>query len=96
MLVILLTGCTETIKEGKEVVTNQETGQTLTANILCKPEEQHKCDNRALLKSLMEQSGLRSIKNEWWHYQKKGDTSIYPLIRVCDIEGSVCYGKDVK
>lgn len=62
----------------------------------CKPEEQHKCNNRALLKSLMEQSGLRSIKNEWWHYQKKGDTSHYPLIRVCDIEGSVCYGKDVK
>ena len=41
MLFLLLTGCTETIKEGKEVVTNQETGQTLTANILCKPEEQN-------------------------------------------------------
>lgn len=40
LLFLLLTGCTETIKEGKEVVTNKETGQTLTANILCKPEEQ--------------------------------------------------------
>ena len=57
----------------------------------CKLEEQYKCDNRALLKSLMEQAGLRSIKNEWWHYQKKGDTSKYPLIRVCDTKGSVCY-----
>ncbi len=62
----------------------------------CKPEEQHKCDNRALLKSIMEQAGFRSIKNEWWHYQKPGDLSEYPLIRICDIKGAVCYGKDVK
>ena len=34
---LLCTGCTETLKDGKEVVTNKETGQTLTANILCKP-----------------------------------------------------------
>ncbi len=41
LLFLLLTGCTEQIKDGKEVVTNKETGQTLTANILCKPEEQN-------------------------------------------------------
>ncbi len=62
----------------------------------CKPEEQHKCDNRALLKSIMEQAGFRSIKNEWWHYQKPGDLSEYPLIKICDTKGSVCYGKNVK
>lgn len=39
LLFLLCTGCTETIKDGKEVVTNKETGQTLTSNILCKPED---------------------------------------------------------
>ncbi len=39
LLFLLCTGCTETIKDGKEVVTNKETGQTLTSNILCRPEE---------------------------------------------------------
>ena len=39
LLFLLLTGCTETLKDGKEVVTNKETGQTLTSNILCKPED---------------------------------------------------------
>ena len=37
LLFLLCTGCSETIKDGKEVVTNKETGQTLTSNILCKP-----------------------------------------------------------
>lgn len=37
ILLILCTGCTQTLKDGKEVVTNKETGQTLTSNILCKP-----------------------------------------------------------
>lgn len=37
---VLCTGCTETLKDGKEVVTNKETGQTLTANILCKPNDE--------------------------------------------------------
>ena len=39
LLFLLCTGCTETIKDGKQVVTNKETGQTLTSNILCKPED---------------------------------------------------------
>ena len=39
LLFLLCTGCTETLKDGKEVVTNKETGQTLTSNILCKPED---------------------------------------------------------
>ena len=34
---ILCTGCTKQLKDGKEVITNPATGQTLTANILCKP-----------------------------------------------------------
>ena len=40
LLFLLCTGCTETIKDGKEVVTNKETGQTLTSNILCKPSDE--------------------------------------------------------
>ena len=39
LLFLTCTGCTQTIKDGKEVVTNKQTGQTLTSNILCKPEE---------------------------------------------------------
>lgn len=39
LLFLLCTGCTEQLKDGKEVVTNKETGQTLTSNILCKPED---------------------------------------------------------
>ncbi|MBE6146752.1 MAG: YidC/Oxa1 family membrane protein insertase [Firmicutes bacterium] len=36
--VLLVTGCTQTLKtEDKKVVKNPETGQSLTANILCKP-----------------------------------------------------------
>jgi len=40
LLLILCTGCTKTLKDGKEVVTNPETGQTLTSNILCRPSEE--------------------------------------------------------
>ncbi len=36
-ILLLLTGCTKTIKDGKKAVTYDETGQTLTANILCQP-----------------------------------------------------------
>ncbi len=37
LLLLLLTGCTQNLKDGKDVVTNEKTGQTLTSNILCKP-----------------------------------------------------------
>lgn len=37
LILFILTGCTKQLKDGKKVVTNEETGQTLTANILCKP-----------------------------------------------------------
>lgn len=37
VLFICATGCTKQLKDGKTIVTNEETGQTLTANILCKP-----------------------------------------------------------
>lgn len=40
VLLILSTGCTKTLKDGKNVVTNEETGQTLTSNILCQPSDE--------------------------------------------------------
>lgn len=40
-VLLLTTGCTKTLKdENKKVVTNPETGQSLTANILCQPENE--------------------------------------------------------
>lgn len=41
LLFLLCTGCSQTMKDGKEVVTNKETGQSLTSNILCRPEEKN-------------------------------------------------------
>jgi len=39
MLILLTTGCTKTLKgSDKKAVTNPETGQSLTENILCQPE----------------------------------------------------------
>ncbi len=39
--IFLLTGCTTTLKDkNKKVVTNPETGQSLTENILCQPENE--------------------------------------------------------
>ena len=35
-----LTGCSKVLKDGKEVVTNTETGQALTDNIICRPTEE--------------------------------------------------------
>ncbi len=40
LLLILCTGCTQTLKDGKKVITNEETGQTLTSNILCQPTDE--------------------------------------------------------
>ncbi len=40
LLLILSTGCTKYVKDGKQNVTYEKTGQTLTANILCKPQEE--------------------------------------------------------
>ena len=34
MCIFILTGCTKTLKDGKQVVKNEETGQVLTENIL--------------------------------------------------------------
>jgi len=39
-LLLICTSCTENLKDGKEIVTNKATGQTLTANILCKPSDE--------------------------------------------------------
>ena len=41
LLFLLCTGCSETLKDGKQAVINKETGQTLTSNILCRPEEKN-------------------------------------------------------
>ena len=41
VLFILATGCTKQLKDGKQAVINKETGQTLTSNILCRPEEKN-------------------------------------------------------
>ncbi len=40
MVLFLCVGCTKTLKDGKEVIQYEKTGQTLTANILCKPSEE--------------------------------------------------------
>ncbi len=41
LVVFLFTGCTTTLKDSEnKVVTNPETGQSLTENILCQPEEE--------------------------------------------------------
>ena len=40
LLLLLSTGCTKTLKDGKTAVTNEKTGQTLTANILCQPTDE--------------------------------------------------------
>lgn len=41
LIVLLSTGCTKTLKgEDKKAVTNPETGQSLTENILCRPTEE--------------------------------------------------------
>ena len=38
MCVLLLSGCTKTLKDKKNnVVINKETGQSITENIICKP-----------------------------------------------------------
>lgn len=53
LLLALSTGCTKYVKDGKQNVTYEKTGQTLTANILCKPSDEelyniYKENNEAL------------------------------------------------
>ncbi|MCL2144643.1 MAG: M15 family metallopeptidase [Endomicrobia bacterium] len=52
----------------------------------CAPEEQYKCENRALLKSLMESVGLTALKTEWWHYQLP-NAKEYPILSIYEGEG---------
>ena len=40
LILLLSTGCTKTLKDGKQTVTYENTGQTLTANIICKPSDE--------------------------------------------------------
>ena len=39
-IILMLVGCTKTVKEYKKADVYEETGQTLTANILCQPENE--------------------------------------------------------
>lgn len=59
-------------------------------NYKCKKGEEEICENRKFFKSIMEEAGLRSIKNEWWHYQRRGTTENYPLISICNTSGATC------
>jgi len=40
LLFTVITGCTKVLKEDKKAVTNPDTGQSLTSNILCQPTDQ--------------------------------------------------------
>lgn len=41
LCLLLLTGCSKTLKdEDNQIVKNEETGQTITENVICKPQEQ--------------------------------------------------------
>jgi len=44
LLITLSTGCTKIVKDGKKNVVYDETGQTLTENILCKPTDEKLLD----------------------------------------------------
>ena len=51
-IILLTTGCTKTLKDSnKKTVTNPETGQSLTSNILCRPESEK-------LKELYKENGI--------------------------------------
>ena len=38
LCIFMLSGCTTYLKDGKKAVKYEKTGQTLTKNILCRPE----------------------------------------------------------
>lgn len=35
----------------------------------CKESEKEKCQNRELLKMIMQKAGFKGIKSEWWHFE---------------------------
>ncbi len=41
LVLLLLTGCTKTLKVDDKIIKNEETGQTLTQNILCRPTDKN-------------------------------------------------------
>lgn len=47
----------------------------------CKEDEKEQCENRKLLKDMMEGAGLASIRTEWWHYQLPNGKT-YPLLSI--------------
>ena len=58
LILILSTGCTSTLKDGKKVVTHEATGQSLTSNILCQPKDEE------LYKTYEEYNDKLSVKLE--------------------------------
>ncbi|MGM9834658.1 MAG: YidC/Oxa1 family membrane protein insertase [Bacilli bacterium] len=62
MFLLCSTGCTEYMKDGKENVQYKETGQNLTANILCKPKENE--DEDSLYQLYLEHDDLLKTKIE--------------------------------
>ena len=51
----------------------------------CTPEERQKCENRALLKGLLESAGLTALNTEWWHYQLP-NAKEYPILSIYEKE----------
>lgn len=69
LLLVLTVGCTKYVKDGKKVITYEPTGQSLTANILCQPE------NEELYKEYEKHNDKLTIKLEDLPTCKKFKTS---------------------
>jgi len=49
------------------------------ASYVCKAAEKMQCDNREMLKELMQSVGIDGISSEWWHFQLRNAKS-YPIV----------------
>ena len=65
MLVVLMTGCTKTLEDPKtkKAVTNPATGQSLTENILCRPEDEKMVEIYEKYKEVVDIDKLPACKN---------------------------------
>lgn len=39
------------------------------ADYVCEDDEKDKCENRELLRKIMQNAGFKGIKSEWWHFE---------------------------
>lgn len=46
-------------------------------------DEKEACDNRDMLRNMMEKVGLQALNEEWWHYEIK-DAYGYPIVDIFD------------